>query len=73
MIRDDLARVLVELECLRLHSMHVLTQVEQGQIGLEDSIKQYEEGMKLIKQCRNILEQCEKRIETINHDTKENN
>lgn len=49
----------------------IVTQVEQGQIGLEDSIQQYEEGMKLIKQCRDILEQCEKRIETINQDTKD--
>ena len=38
-IRDDLARVLVELECLRLHSMHVLTQVEQGRdLGFEASM-----------------------------------
>ena len=38
-IRDDLARVLTELECLRLHSMHVLTQVEQGRdLGSESSM-----------------------------------
>jgi exodeoxyribonuclease VII small subunit len=44
----------------------IISQVEQGQIGLEDSIEKYEQGMKLIKHCRTILEQCEKRIETIN-------
>ena len=38
-IRDDLARVLTELECLRLHSMHVLTQTEQGRdLGFEASM-----------------------------------
>ncbi|MBP2370718.1 acyl-CoA dehydrogenase family protein [Pseudonocardia parietis] len=38
-IRDELARVLTELECLRLHSMHVLTQVEQGRdLGFEASM-----------------------------------
>ncbi|MDQ4119073.1 MAG: acyl-CoA dehydrogenase family protein [Actinomycetota bacterium] len=38
-IRNDLARVLTELECLRLHSMHVLTQVEQGRdLGFEASM-----------------------------------
>lgn len=38
-IHDDLARVLTELECLRLHSMHVLTQVEQGRdLGFEASM-----------------------------------
>ncbi|BBG00040.1 MULTISPECIES: acyl-CoA dehydrogenase family protein [Pseudonocardia] len=38
-IRNELARVLTELECLRLHSMHVLTQVEQGRdLGFEASM-----------------------------------
>ena len=38
-IRGELARVLTELECLRLHSMHVLTQVEQGRdLGFEASM-----------------------------------
>ncbi|HEY4421095.1 MAG TPA: acyl-CoA dehydrogenase family protein [Pseudonocardia sp.] len=38
-VRDKLARVLVELECLRLHAMHVLTQVEQGRdLGFEASM-----------------------------------
>ncbi len=38
-IRDKLARVLVELECLRYHAMHVLTQVEQGrELGFEASM-----------------------------------
>ncbi len=38
-IRDKLARVLVELECLRYHAMHVLTQVEQGRdLGFESSM-----------------------------------
>ena len=39
MLRDRLARVLTDLECLRLHSMHVLTQVEQGRdLGFEASM-----------------------------------
>jgi len=38
-LRDRLARVLTDLECLRLHSMHVLTQVEQGRdLGFEASM-----------------------------------
>ena len=38
-VRNELARVLTELECLRLHSMHVLTQVEQGRdLGFEASM-----------------------------------
>ncbi len=38
-LRDRLAGVLTDLECLRLHSMHVLTQVEQGRdLGFEASM-----------------------------------
>ena len=48
----------------------IVDQVEQGQIGLEDWIDKYEQGMKLIKHCRDILKQCEKRIETINQNDK---
>ena len=44
----------------------IVAQVEQGEIGLEESIDKYEQGMKLIKHCRTILSQAEKRIETIN-------
>jgi len=46
----------------------IVTEVEQGKIGLEESIEKYEQGMKLIKYCREILEQAEKRIETISKD-----
>lgn len=39
LLRDRLARVLTDLECLRLHAMHVLTQVEQGRdLGFEASM-----------------------------------
>ncbi len=38
-LRDKLARALTDLECLRYHSMHVLTQVEQGRdLGFEASM-----------------------------------
>ena len=43
----------------------IVTEVEEGKIGLEESIDKYEQGMKLVQQCRAILDQAEKRIETI--------
>ena len=43
----------------------IVTDVEEGKIGLEESIDKYEQGMKLVQQCRAILDQAEKRIETI--------
>lgn len=40
----------------------LIDQIESGEIGLEDALKQYEKGMALIKQCRQILTAAEKRI-----------
>ena len=43
----------------------IVSQIEQGQIPLQDSLEQYERGMGLIKHCRGILQKAEKRIEKI--------
>ncbi len=43
----------------------IVAKIEQGQIPLQESIDQYEKGMLLIKHCRLILLQAEKRIEKI--------
>jgi exodeoxyribonuclease VII small subunit len=43
----------------------IVSEVEQGRVGLEQSIEKYEKGMTLIKYCRDILTAAEKRIETI--------
>ncbi len=48
----------------------IVTAVEEGKIGLEESLAQYEKGMKLIRQCRTILDAAEKRIETISKTDK---
>jgi exodeoxyribonuclease VII small subunit len=50
----------------------IVGSIEQGQIPLETSLKQYERGMDLIKQCRNILQQAEKRIEKIGENADKN-
>jgi exodeoxyribonuclease VII small subunit len=43
----------------------IVTKIEQGQIPLEQSLDQYERGMGLIKHCRGILQDAEKRIDKI--------
>jgi exodeoxyribonuclease VII small subunit len=43
----------------------IVESIEQGEIPLQDSLEQYEQGMALIKHCRGILQQAEKRIEKI--------
>ena len=47
----------------------IIEKVESGQIGLEESLLQYERGMKLIKQCRQILDAAEQRIEELGVDS----
>ncbi len=43
----------------------IAEQIEQGKIGLEESISQYERGMTLVKQCRDILSKAEHKIEQL--------
>jgi len=43
----------------------LVEQIESGQIGLEESIARYEEGTKLVKQCRKILDAAEKKIQLL--------
>ncbi|MCK4626378.1 MAG: exodeoxyribonuclease VII small subunit [Phycisphaerae bacterium] len=43
----------------------IVEQIESGQIGLAESIAEYEKGVKLIKQCRTILDAAEKKIQLL--------
>lgn len=43
--------------------------LEQGKISLEDSLKKYEEGVKLAKFCSKKLEEAERKIEIITKDS----
>ncbi|MFC1677038.1 exodeoxyribonuclease VII small subunit [Planctomycetota bacterium] len=53
---------------------YIVSKIEQGQIPLQDSLEQYEKGMALIKNCREILNNAEKRIEKISEtETKNKN
>lgn len=50
---------LVQLESL-------IERIESGEIGLEQSIAEYERGIALISRCREILEKAEQRVEELN-------
>jgi exodeoxyribonuclease VII small subunit len=43
----------------------IVSRIEHGQVPLQESLEQYEKGMKLIGYCRSILQDAEKRIEQI--------
>jgi exodeoxyribonuclease VII small subunit len=40
----------------------IVTELEKGELNLDESVEKFEEGMKISKECNNILEQAEKRI-----------
>ena len=43
----------------------LVTRVEEGQVPLEESIDCYAEGITLLKQCRQILDQAEEKIQLL--------
>jgi exodeoxyribonuclease VII small subunit len=61
--RQDTEKLTFEQAIAELKA--IVEKIEAGQISLQDSILQYEKGMALIKHCRTILQQAEKRIEKI--------
>ena len=40
----------------------IVTDLEKGNLNLDDSVKKFEEGMKISKDCNKILEEAEKKI-----------
>lgn len=61
--KNDISKLSFEAAIKEL--TEIVGRIEQGEIALQDSLQQYEKGMKLIKHCRGILQEAEKRIEKI--------
>lgn len=40
----------------------IVAELEKGDLNLDESIKKFEEGMKLSKKCNEMLEEAEKKI-----------
>lgn len=40
----------------------IVSQLEKGELNLDDSISKFEEGIKISKECNKILEDAEKKI-----------
>ena len=43
----------------------LVEELEAGELTLDESLAKYEEGVKALKQCYQILQQAEKRIEIL--------
>ena len=46
----------------------IVDQLEAGHLGLEESLKVFEEGVALARRCGKYLEEAEKRIELLTKD-----
>jgi exodeoxyribonuclease VII small subunit len=68
-IKNDITKLSFEQAIKELTG--IVGKIEQGEITLQDSIQQYERGMTLIKHCRKILQEAEKRIEKIADESAE--
>ena len=49
----------------------IVEELEKGNLNLDDSVAKFEEGMKLSKQCSDLLENAEKRITILLKDGEE--
>lgn len=43
----------------------IVHELEEGQIGLEEALARYEEGVRLLRDCLGILQTAEQRIELL--------
>ena len=43
----------------------IVHQLEEGEIGLDEALNRYEQGVKLLRRCYDLLETAERRIELL--------
>tara|TARA_B100000900_G_C20299963_1_gene601779 strand:- start:414 stop:617 length:204 start_codon:yes stop_codon:yes gene_type:complete len=46
----------------------ILQEIESDDLTLEDSIKKYEEGMKLSKKCQDALDEAKQILKVLDHE-----
>ena len=47
----------------------IVTELEKGDFSLEESLQRFEEGLKLGKSCKEILERAEAKVKTLVEDS----
>ena len=50
-----------------LHLEEIINKMESGELSLEDSLKYFEEGVKIHRQCHTALTDAEQRISVLSH------
>ncbi len=61
--KDDLSTLRFEEAIDQLES--IIGHIEEGEVGLEESIESYQRGMALLKHCRAVLDRAEQQIEQL--------
>ena len=51
----------------------IVHDLEEGQVGLEESLARYESGVKLLRHCYNLLGRAERRIELLSQVDEQGN
>ena len=46
----------------------IVTQMETGELGLEESLKAFERGVKLTRDCQTALKNAELKVQTLTDD-----
>ena len=49
----------------------VVDQLENGDLSLEDSLKQFEQGVQLVRSCQTALQKAEQKVEILLEKTPE--
>lgn len=49
----------------------IVRDLESGEVGLDESLKRFEQGIELYKKCRTKLETAEKKIKILSDSLKE--
>lgn len=50
---------------------NIVTEIESGNLSLDENIKKFEEGIKLYKSCKDLLSQAEKKITLLSDSLQE--
>ena len=43
----------------------IVRQLEEGELGLDEALARYEDGVKLLRRCHQLLDQAQRRIELL--------
>lgn len=60
---DDVAALSFETALERLEA--IVERIEAGEVSLEEAIQEYEQGMTLIRRCKDVLARAEQRVEEL--------